>query len=38
MRHLVDTLLKTVNCIHESRFNNCEFVALFEEGKVIMVK
>ena len=38
MRHPVDNLLNTVNCVHASSFNNCEFVALLEEGKVIMVK
>ena len=38
MRHIVASLLKTVNCIHASSFNNCEFVALLEEWKVIMMK
>jgi len=38
MGHPVDSLLKTLNCVRVSSFNNCEFVALLEKGKVIMVK
>ena len=38
MRDLVDGVVKTVNCIRASAFNNCDFVALLEEGEVIMVK